>query len=93
VRHLVLIEKLTNDGRIRITKVPEDAHAGETGGLEHDPASLERFEQLVTEVGSLLDDAGELARADAIGPNSPLAKAEMMAGRSMRSERQFRVRK
>ena len=68
VRHLVLVEELADDRQVRIAEMPEDAHADEPGPLQHDPPRLERLEQLVAEVGDLLDHPAQLALADAVGP-------------------------
>ena len=68
VRHLVLVEELTDLRQMPVTDMAEDANADETRLLQHDPARLERLEQLVAEVGDLLDDAAQLALADAVGP-------------------------
>ena len=68
MRHLVLVEELADDRHVRITEVPENAHADETGPFQHDPARLERLEQFVAEVGNLLDHPTQLGLADAVGP-------------------------
>ena len=68
MRHLVLVEELADDRQVRVAEAPEDAHADEPGPLQHDPARLERLEQLVAEVGDLLDDPAQLGLADAVGP-------------------------
>src|SRR5271165_5417128 len=43
-------------------------NADEAGPLQHDPARLKRLEQLVAEVGNLLEDPAQLARGDAVRP-------------------------
>ena len=68
MRHLVLVEELADDRHVRIAEVPEEAHADETGAFQHDSARLERLEQLVAEVGDLLDHPAQLGLADAVGP-------------------------
>ena len=68
MRHLVLVEELADDRHVRVAEVPEDAHADEPGPLQHDPARLERLEQLVAQVGDLLDHPAQLGLADAVGP-------------------------
>ncbi len=71
MRHPILVEELADHCHVRIALVPEEAHADETGALEHDPPRLERLEQLVAEVGDLLDHPAKFGLADAVGPARP----------------------
>src|SRR5262245_21508835 len=54
--------------QVRVAEVPEDSHADVARPLQHDPARLEGLEQLVAEVGDLLEDPAQVALADAVGP-------------------------
>ena len=71
MRHLVLVEELADERQVGIAEVPEDAHADEAGSFEHDPARLERLQQLVAQVGDFLDDPAQFRLADAVGPDMP----------------------
>ena len=66
VRHLVLVEELTDLRQVRVVVVAEDADTDEPRSLQQAPPRLERLEQLVAEVGDLLNDPPQLTLTDAV---------------------------
>ena len=72
MRDLVLVEELADDRQVRIAQRSDDAHPDEAGTLQQDPARLERLEQLVAEIGDLVNHPAQVAGPDTVGPASPL---------------------
>ena len=55
MRNLVLVEELTNGRQFAVAERSKHTHANESGTLENRPPRQKGFEQLVAQVGNLLD--------------------------------------
>ncbi len=66
---------LSKNSRISVRsgspRCPKTRTPTKPGPLQHEPPRLERLQQLVAEVGDLLDHPAQLGLADAVGPDRP----------------------